>query len=201
MAYTKITLKELETNFGIINKKQRLFQNITPVPASKRLQEALEEVQDLNVWSEKARGEMFVLPMLLEIRRNNNKFFTIHSGDVLIADVKRKLTGECDFMLAYDTGEIGINCPILQITEAKRNDIELGISQCAAQLVGASVFNENNGKPLPVIYGCVTNGYEWLFMKLENKQIIADTHSYTVKEEVLGIFQSIIDFYKKTLIK
>ena len=196
MSYKKMTFKDLETDFAITNKKQRLFQNIAPIPASKRLLEALEEVQELNVWSEKARGEMFVLPLLLEIRRNNNKFFTIHSGDVLIADAKRKLTGECDFMLAYDTGEISINCPIFQVTEAKRNDIEMGIAQCAAQLVGASVFNQNNGKQISVIYGCVTNGYEWLFMKLE---IVADTHSYTNKEEVIGIFQFIIDFYKKIL--
>lgn len=51
------------------------------------------------------------------------------------------------------------------------------------------------------IYGCVTTGDDWKFMKLENNVIYADKKTYYLGEieELLGAFQTIIDHYKKQL--
>jgi hypothetical protein len=141
-----------------------------------------------------------VFPVLVELRNNNDKFFTIYSGDNLNADDEKGLKGECDFILAKETHSFSISYPIMQLVEAKRNDVELGVPQCAAQMVGAKVFNEKKGARLEKIYGCVTTGDEWLFMKLE-EHLTIDTRKYYLVEirELLAIFQNIIDYYKQTI--
>jgi hypothetical protein len=84
--------------------------------------------------------------------------------------------------------------------EAKKNDTELCVPQCAAQMIGAKVFNENKGIHLDKVYGCVTTGKDWLFMVLEDK-IYIDPKTYFLDniEELLGVFQTIIDYYKATV--
>ncbi len=165
----------------------------------------MQIAQELPVKSEKAKSETIVFPILVELRNRNDKFFTIHSGDTLNADENQELEGECDFILAKDSGTFNINLPFFQLLEAKkrnaaRNDTEVGVPQCAAQMIGAKVFNENKGIKLEKIYGCVTTGKEWLFMKLEDK-IYIDKKSYSLDniEELLGVFQYIIDYYKMAI--
>ena len=75
---------------------------------------------------------MIVVPILLELRDLTSRFFTIYSGDNLNADEEAGLRGECDFILTKNTGTFDINYPILSVVEAKKNDIEIGIPQCAA---------------------------------------------------------------------
>ena len=85
--------------------------------------------------------------------------------------------------------------------EAKKNDVELGVPQCAAQLIGAKIYNEKKGIHLAKIYGCVTTGQEWLFMVLEDDLVKINTKLYYLNEieNVLGVFQCIIDYYIKEL--
>ncbi len=161
----------------------------------------LKEVEELPIRSEKAKSEWIVVPILKELRKRNDKFFTIYSGDVLIADEEKGLKGECDFILAKDIGTFDINFPIIQIVEAKKNDVELGVPQCAAQLIGAKVYNEKKDVHLDKVYGCVTTGNEWLFMVLEENFLKINTKVYFLSEieNVLGIFQWIIEYYIKEL--
>jgi hypothetical protein len=200
MAYSDFSLEDLEVKFGVKNRLQRLFGEVQPITPSTRLQESLQLATELPVRSEKAKSEAIVFPVLVELRNRNDKYFTIYSGDMLNADESRGLIGECDFILAKDINSYSINYPIFQVVEAKKHDIELGIPQCAAQLVGAQLFNEKKGIQLERIYGCVTTGDEWLFMKLE-QDLVIDTHKYYIVEitTLLGILQEIIDFYRVTL--
>jgi hypothetical protein len=198
MAYTDFTFDDLETKFGIKNRSQPLFKKIVPVQPTHTLLQSLENAAELPIRSEKAKSETIVFPILLELRNTNDKYFTIYSGDSLNASVDDGLKGECDFILAKDTQSFSINYPIIQIVEAKKNDIEAGVPQCAAQLLGAKIFNEKKNIQLDTIYGCVTTGDEWLFMKIQNKEIIIDTQKYYLVEinKILGAFQYIIDYYK-----
>ncbi len=77
----------------------------------------------------------------------------------------------------------------------------MGVPQCAAQLYGTKVFNEKKEAGIETIYGCVTTGNEWLFMKLEGEAYYIDSQIYYLNqlEELLGVFQQIIDYYKKTV--
>jgi len=198
MAYSDFTLANLDEQFGIKNRRKRLFKTVEPIEPSDRLKVELLEIEDLPIRSEKAKSEWMVVPILKELRNRNEKFFTIYSGENLVADEESGLKGECDFILAKDIGSFDINLPIFQIVEAKKNDIDLGIPQCAAQMIGAKLFNQKKKSPIDVIFGCVTNGDNWIFLKLEDDLQI-DTHKYYLNnvEELLGVFQFIIDFYKR----
>jgi hypothetical protein len=200
MAYGDFTLEEIEERFGIKNRIASLFPELAPIEPSDFLKQVLSVVRGLPLRSEKSKSEALVLPLLLELRHRNNDFFTIYSGENLAADEARGLKGECDFILAKDIHSYSINYPIIQIVEAKKGDLDLGVPQCAAQMIGAKVFNEKKGVQLERIYGCVTNGHEWLFMKLEGELFIDERPFYLVKlNELLAVFQSIIDYYKAVL--
>lgn len=202
MAYSDYTLQKIETDFGVINRRKKLFSavkyNIEP---TKELLESIEETEELVIRSEKAKSEWIVVPILRFLRKSNNKFFTIYSGDNLNADVDKGLNGECDFILAKDTGSFDVNLPIIQLVEAKKNDLEIGIPQCAAQMIGARIYNQKRGQELPIIYGCVTTGDDWVFLKLEGNTIFIDSQKYYLSniKKILGVFQYIIEYYKSIL--
>ncbi len=197
MSYSDFTLTELKTRFGIDNKISPLFPKIYPIEPSDWLKDMLLKASLLPLRSEKSKSEMIVFPLLLELRNRNNNYITIYSGDNLSADEGNGLKGECDFIITQDTGSYEINYPIIQIVEAKKHDIDIGIPQCAAQMLGAKVYNEKHNVNIDFIYGCVTTGDEWLFLKLE-KDIIIDRHKYYLNEPdvLLSVFQYIIDEYK-----
>ena len=201
MAYSDFTLDRLSSKFDISNQRRRLFEKDTKMSPSESLTEQLEEASNMLLRTEKAKSEWIVVPILRELRNQNQNFFTIYSGEFLDVDKKNGLNGECDFILAKEQGTYDINYPIIQVVEAKKNDMDLGIPQCAAQMLGAKIFNEKKGRQLSKIYGCVTTGNEWVFMILENDTIIVDNRTYylTEIELILGAFQTIIDFYKKEI--
>jgi len=201
MAYGDFTLDEIELKFGIKNKVERVFEEFQSVIPSENLLTALQSAAELPVRSEKARSESIVYPILLEMRNRNHKFFTIYSGDNLDVDKEKGLVGQCDFILAKDIRTFNLNYPIIQIVEAKRNDIEVGVPQCAAQLIGAHLFNQKKKIEIERIYGCVTTGQEWLFMFLENNELTVDNKMYFLVEieELLGVFQQMLDYYQAVL--
>jgi hypothetical protein len=201
MAYSDFTLEDLREKFGIQNWRRRIFGTVTPVTEiSGWLQQTLQMAEGLSVVSEKAKSEFIVVPILMELRNRNDRFFTIFSGDNLNANESQGLKGECDFILAKDIGSFDVSFPILQVVEAKKHDIDLGIPQCAAQMLGAKIYNEKKKHPLSAIYGCVTTGDDWLFMKLED-DLLVDPRKYYLGNlgELLGAFQIIIDYYKAEL--
>ena len=200
MAFSDFTFDDLEARFGVKNRVGQLFSGNDRIEPGAKLAEALSLAQELPVRSEKAKSELLVLPILLELRSRNNKFFTIYSGDILNADKEKGLIGECDFLLAKDTGSFSINYPIIQLVEAKRNDIEEGLRQCAAQLVGARLFNEKKGITIAKLYGCATTGDDWQFLVLEDDLTI-DNQKYYLNDigRLLAVLQTIIDYYKQQL--
>lgn len=198
MAYIDCTLSDLAEKYGITNHIKQLFNHTTPVEPSSWLLNLLQIAQELPIRSPKAKSELIVMPILIELRNRNQKYFTIYSGDNL--NVDDKLKGECDFILSKDTGSFEINLPIIQLVEAKKNDIDIGIPQCAAQMLGAKKYNQKRGdNTINTIYGCVTTGDDWLFMRL-NEKLEIDTKKYYLGNlpELLGVFQHIVDFFKQS---
>jgi hypothetical protein len=200
MAYTDFTLQDIKEKLNVSNQKVKLFPVLKTIRPSERLKNDLIDAQILPSRTEKAKSELIVSPILKELWRKNKQFFTIYSGENLNADAASGLNGECDFILAKDVGSYSINYPIIQIVEAKKNDLDLGIPQCAAQMIGAKLFNKRQGIEIDTIYGCVTTGEEWKFLKLE-KDLIIDEHVYFINKlpEILAVLQNIIDYYKEVL--
>lgn len=74
------------------------------------------------------------------------------------------------------------------------------MGQITAQMVGAREENKNRNEEVKAIFGCITSGELWRFMKIENDCIYIDERPfsiYTELEKILGIFQYIVDFYKE----
>ena len=85
--------------------------------------------------------------------------------------------------------------PVFCIAEAKKQDLELGTIQVAAQLLGAARLNEREGLAPAALYGCSTTGVEWRFIRLENNTFAVDKNRYLINElgYLLGVLQFIAD--------
>ncbi|MBC8233805.1 hypothetical protein H8E77_30015 [bacterium] len=198
MTYSDFTLDTVRKSLGVTITQQRLFDKIAPAAIPPWLQEALDNGMPLAFGSEKARSEFIVAPILLTIRALNHNSFSIYSGQRLDADPDKGLAGECDFVLTFTPPLPIIQSPIVTIVEAKKNDIEGGLGQCAAQMVGARYFNQRENSDIETIFGCVTTGEAWQFLRLGDDTIFIDSGHYYINqaEEILGVLQAIISYYK-----
>ena len=194
MAYSNFKLKEIERIAHLKEVVTSLFGEVLPLSPSDWLKETLLKSSHLVPKSEKSRSELLIMPLLLEILDYNNYSFTIFSGESLDADFAKGLNGECDFILSKGEKSYTIQSPIFALVEAKQNIIENSLGQCVAQMVGSKIFNETDGKKVDVIYGCVSNGTEWQFLKLENDTIFIDDKLYFFNElnVILGILNAIV---------
>ncbi|SFC69691.1 hypothetical protein SAMN05421780_108127 [Flexibacter flexilis DSM 6793] len=182
MAYSDFTLSDLEEKFSITNERKELYFPVTPIKPTQWLQKELTDSKEMPIKSEKARSEWIVVPILKELRNLNNKFFTIYSGDNLIGDKEKGLQGECDFILSKDTKSYDISVPIFHVVEAKRNDLEEGVRQCSAQLVGAKKYNDKKGIRLNKLFGCTTTGDVWQFIEFTDNKLYIDNNKYYLSE-------------------
>jgi hypothetical protein len=68
-----------------------------------------------------------------------------------------------------------------------------GLGQCAAEMVAIQLFNEKEGTPVPAVYGCVTSGSNWRFLKLQGKELSIDVREYHMQEvdKLVGILVQI----------
>jgi hypothetical protein len=197
MAYSGFKLKELKRQFNLEEQGLNLFQAISPIKISDWLQETLRQGLKMPLLSEKARSERIISPLLFELWRYNNESFGIYSGYNLEADNEQGLNGECDFILAARGDTYTLESPVFILIEAKDSDIKQGIAQCIAQMLGAHVYNQHDGNTVEQIYGCVTTGEDWQFLKLEANIIYIDTQRYYLNNipKILGILQAILENY------
>lgn len=197
MVFTNFTARDLTKNFGIKFRAEHLFDklSIKDKKPSSWLIETLKRGQRIGFSSEKSRSERLVSPVLTELSIENQEAFTIYSGMFLNVDEANGLNGECDFMLSFSKIQDFVVAPIFNITEAKKQDIEQGTIQCAAQLIAANQLNQDENYNFKTLYGCSTTGTEWRFIKLENNIITLDIDRYylTEIEQLLGILQHIVE--------
>jgi len=191
-------LRTVTKTFGLSAKEVELFENdrINSIEPSEWLKETLQMAKYMPLINEKVKSERIVSPILLEIAKAYRDKFTLFSGEDLPVDSSRDLAGECDFFFTLVPRSPYLESPIISVVEAKDEDMEYGIAQCAAQLYGAKLFNEMEGKNIPILYGCTTDGVEWRFMRFENNTFYIDNKIYTDLREILGVWHYILDFYK-----
>jgi len=145
--------------------------------------------------TEKACSELIIINIFLEIKIQLRVSF--FSGIEFTVDKELGLNGFCDFIISQSSEQLFLESPIVVIVEAKKNDIKEGLGQCVAQMLGATLFNQNQNenKEFPVIYGCVTTGEIWQFLKLKEKTFYVDSQHYYINElaKLIGILQAILD--------
>ena len=114
----------------------------------------------------------------------------IFSGQRLDVDANRGLTGECDFILALGPSVPPLRSPIAAIVEAKKNDVEGGLGQCIAQMAAAQQFNVAAGGGIANVYGCVTTGEAWQFLRLSGNIAELDNRRFCL-DNVAGVLGAI----------
>lgn len=197
MAYNKFTMDRLRQDQGIVAREQdALFAAVPSAPISSWLRTTLDKQTDfaLRSGSEKARSEYLIAPILLEIYEQSQERASLFSGVEFNVDKKRGLAGFCDFIFTLAPRTISIEAPIISIVEAKKENIPAGIPQCLAELVAAQIYNAKEGRDIPTLYGVVTTGTEWKFLRLEGTDATVDSDIYFIAdvEKIVGIILSML---------
>lgn len=197
MPYSQFTLKQLVQEFNLILVENiRLFPNVKPILPSELLSMTLQDSLPLAtaINSEKARAELIIAPILLEIKRKTNYQIGLFSGNDFTVDPERGLNGSPDFLITRNPEQYYISTPVLTIVEAKNENINLGLGQCGAEMLAAQIFNLRANNPVEIIYGCVTTGVLWKFLSLKNQTLYIDSIETPIDpiERLLGIFMQIL---------
>ena len=196
-SYPRFTVEDIG-KLGLNAISGRLFEFIVDIPPSDLLLQLLVAYQDVPSQSEKAKSEILIAPLIGEVRLKNPRKMTYFSGYQFNVDEKRGLKGFCDFIISQKYNAVFVESPILALVEAKHNqDLLDATPQCIAEMYAAQLFNERRGEPQPFVFGSVTNGYEWLFLKLEGNLVTIDTKRYVLQDlpQLLGVWQQIIDSF------
>jgi hypothetical protein len=196
MAYSDFTLKKVKSDLNLqIIENRSLFSTIQPLEISDYLEKTLKRNVPLalSINTEKARSELIIINILLEIRDKLLDKVSLFSGVDFNVDRDRGLVGFCDYIISGSSEQFYLDKPILTIVEAKNENIVSGLGQCIAEMYAANLFNERENVNLPIIYGAVTTGDEWKFLQLEKQKISIDIDSYYISniEKIIGILVQI----------
>lgn len=198
MSYRQFWLKEAMETFDIKGSPDLdpdLFAEAAALSPSEHLQKTLRLNKAIPAKSEKSRSETIITPILVEVAQRNRGKFNVLSGERMDVDATRGLSGECDYVFhTFSLASVLLE-PVFALVEAKKGDIDEGLGQCVAQMVGVRELNQEKGKEIPAIYGCVTNGSVWRFLRLAGNELVIDSQEYYLSEldQILGIFQFIVD--------
>jgi hypothetical protein len=181
MAYSDFTLPEVTKRFHLtLDERFDLFAPVEAIQPSRLLAETLEEniPLALAIQTEKARSEFIIAPILVEVRRLLDRRISLFSGVDFTVDASKGLNGICDYIISQSREQLFIKAPVITIIEAKNENIKAGIAQCTAALLAARLFNEREGNSIDVVYGAVTTGNIWRFIKLEDTTVSIDRIEY-----------------------
>jgi hypothetical protein len=192
MSYSDFTLRKIKTELAInIVECKGLFANVIEVTPSNWLQTTLQYNAPiaLAIGTEKARSEMIIVNVLLEIKKLLHDQVSIFSGINFDVDKEKGLNGFCDFIITKSPEQLCLNTPVISVVESKDDKTTSGLGQCIAELYAASIFNQQEQKPQICLYGIITTGSNWRFLKYENQTAFIDLDEYTIANlnAIIGI--------------
>lgn len=198
MAYSNFTLEDVLKQFHLRTVETAgIFADIEAVAPSTLLTTVLERNVPLAfaIGTEKAKSELIVAAVLVELREHFEQRISFFSGIDFNVDTEEGLTGVCDFLVSLSPGQFYLEAPALILVEAKRDDLTVGLGQCVAEMVAAQRFNAEEGNNIPCIYGAITSGIDWLFLKLEGPKLYIDMAAYQISQcdKILGILSSMVE--------
>jgi hypothetical protein len=184
MPYSQFkTLKSIKESFGLQTQEGiRFLPERSIVTVSDTLKNFLAYSLPVAVatGTEKARSELIISPILLEVRQILNQTISFFSGEEFNVDESLGLNGVCDFLLSRSPELIEVEAPVFILVEAKKADLKTGLGQCAAEMVAAQRFNAHQGLDIAKVYGCVSNGTQWRFLQLQDTVLTIDLNDYPV---------------------
>lgn len=197
MAYSNFTLESVVTGFQLEKiESAGVFAEIETVTPSVELTAILKKKIPLAIaiGTEKARSELIVADVLVELREQFDNHISFFSGIDFSVDAEKGLTGVCDFLVSLSPGQLFLEAPVIALVEAKNAEPKLGLGQCVAEMLAAQHFNAEKGNSIPCVYGATTSGTEWQFLKLEKQKLYIDIADYQIAQcdKILGILSSMV---------
>lgn len=197
MSYSQFKLEDIEPKLGLtIQEITTPFTPINPCEVSSNLKETLAYNLPLalEISTEKARSEMILTPILIELKKMFESKISLFSGREFNVDPEQGLVGFCDFLISKSPSQLIIKAPVVIIIEAKNDNIQLGLGQCIAAMYAAQIFNQRQQNSIDVVYGSVTTGTNWKFLKLTNKIVEVNVNEYFLSDidVVLSILKSFV---------
>jgi hypothetical protein len=192
MSYGEFTLAKVKKSFNLSTlEKPNLFVDIPEFTPSQYLTETLNYNVPLALASnsEKSRSEMILTPILIEVQKNLESQISLFSGVDFNVDQELGLNGYCDFIFSSAAEKLFVSSPVMMLVEAKKEDLIRGLGQCVAEMYAAKIFNEQENQNIATIYGVVTSGTNWKFLKLTDNLIEIDLSEYYLNSlaKILGI--------------
>jgi hypothetical protein len=192
MSYSDFNLERVLKTFDLAYSE--IIEIFTPIPeleCSRLLTETLQENLPVALGSntEKSRSELIIAPILMEVRKILQHRVSLFSGIDFTVDAERGLNGNCDFLISRSPELLIVKAPVIAIVEAKKENINSGLGQCIAEMLAAKIFNEREGNEITTIYGAVTTGDRWKFLKLEGQAISVEIGEILLSNlgKILGI--------------
>ncbi|RKU26226.1 hypothetical protein C6495_17655 [Candidatus Poribacteria bacterium] len=197
MTYSSFTLETVLQTFHLEKADiQGLFSEIEPIEPSAHLTAALARNVPLAVAinTEKAKSELIVADVLVELREELEQRISLFSGVDFNVDSESDLTGVCDFLISLSPWQQFVEAPVITLVEAKNDNLHSGLGQCVAEMVAAQRFNAEKGNDIPRVYGVTTTGVMWQFLKLEGQTLHMDMDVHTIErcDKLLGILASMV---------
>ena len=123
-----------------------------------------------------------------------NSQIALFSGIDFTVDSDKGLNGSCDFIICQSDQLLILRAPAIMLVEAKKENINAGLGQCIAEMLAAQIFNQREGEEIVDIYGVVTTGEIWRFLKLTGQLVQIDLAEYFLNNvnKILGILASAV---------
>ena len=198
MAYSNFTIEEVLKTFQLeTDEAADISSKIESIVPSEHLTTTLSRNVPLAlaIGTEKAKSELIVTNVLVELREKFEQRISLFSGIDFNVDVEKGLTGVCDFLISLSPVQYYLEAPIIILVEAKKDEPTTGFGQCIAEMLAAQHFNTQKGNDIPVIYGASTTGTVWQFLKLEGQQLYIDKVPYSIGQcdKILGVLSSMVE--------
>ncbi len=167
-------LQIVTQQFGLQVVEQR-SPLLSPKPAPiGRLLDRLEGGIDLIYpnTNEKTRAEVVVAPILLHLAFTYQ--LSLYCGEGFNIDLEAGLSGTVDHLFSRaNPGRSTIQPAITTVIETKSNRYDT-VSHCLVQMVSFQHWNASTD----IVYGVVTTGLMWRFLKLEGTTVTIDLTDY-----------------------
>ncbi len=198
MAYSNFTLETVRKTFELeTDEAADISSDIEPVTPSEHLSTTLSRNVPLAIaiGTEKAKSEMIVSTVLIELREHFTRRISLFSGIDFNVDIENGLTGVCDFLISHSPTQFYLEAPIIALVEAKKDEPTTGFGQCVAEMIAAQRFNAERENEIHCIYGAATTGTVWQFLKLEGQQLYIDKAVYSIQQcdKILGILVGMVE--------
>ncbi len=192
MSYSEFTLDSACRAFHLsLNQDVDLFSETPETSIGPLLQATLEENVSLatSINTEKARSELIVAPVLVEVRRQAARKISLFSGIIFDVEPEKGLNDVCDFILARSPDQLFLKAPVLTVVEAKNDNVKSGLGQCVAEMIASRIFNVMHHEGPFMIHGVVTTGSLWQFLRLDQDIVYVDRPEYYLDRlgKILGI--------------